>query len=92
MLLTQYCAGDKIEKNGVGGAFSAYGGGKRRVQDFSGKPGGRRPLGRRRRRWDDNSKLDLQQVGCGGMDWIELAQDGNRWRALVNAVMNLRVP
>ena len=57
-----------------------------------GKPEGQRPLGRPRRRWEDNIKMDLQKVGCGGMDWIELAQDRNRWRALVNAVMNLRVP
>jgi hypothetical protein len=52
---------------------------------------GRRPLGRPRRRWEDNIKMDLQEVGWG-MDWIELAQDKDRWRALVNAVMNLRVP
>ena len=48
-----------------------------------GKPEGRRPLGRPRRRWDDNIKMDLQEVGCGGVDWIELAQDRDRWRALV---------
>jgi hypothetical protein len=48
------------------------------------------PLGRSRRRWEDNIKIDLQEVGCGGMDWIDLAQDRNRWRALVNAVMSLR--
>ena len=57
-----------------------------------GKPDGKRPLGRPRRRWEDNIKMDLQEVGCGGMDSIELAQDRNRWRALVSTVMNLRVP
>ena len=56
------------------------------------KPEGKRLLGRPRRRWEDSIKMDLQEVGCGGMDWIDLAQDGDRWRALVNAVMNLRVP
>jgi hypothetical protein len=57
-----------------------------------GKPEGRRPLGRPRPRWKDNIKMDLREVGWGGMDWINLAQDRNRWRALVNAVMNFRVP
>jgi hypothetical protein len=56
-----------------------------------GKPEGKSPLGRPTRRWEDNIRMDLQEMGCGGMDWIGLAQDRNRWRAIVNAVMNLRV-
>jgi len=52
----------------------------------------RRPLGRPRRRWEDNIMMDLLEAGCGDVNWIELAQDRGRWRALVNAVMNLRVP
>jgi len=56
------------------------------------KPEGKTPLGRPRRSWEDNIKMDLQDVGCGGTDWIELAQNRDRWRALVNAVMKLRVP
>jgi len=57
-----------------------------------GKPEGKRPLGRPRRRWENNIKMDLQEVECGDMDWIELAQDRYRWWALAVAVMNLRVP
>ena len=56
-----------------------------------GEPDGKRPLGRLRRRWEDNIKMDLQEVGCGSMDWIKLAQDRDRWRSLVKAVMNIRV-
>ena len=56
------------------------------------KPEGKRPLGRHRRRWEDNIKMDIQEVGCGGMKWVELAHYRDRWRALLNAVMNLRVP
>ena len=56
-----------------------------------GKPERKRPLGRPRRRWEDNIKMDLQEVGCGSMNWIELAQDSDRWREFVNAVMNLRL-
>ena len=68
--------------------------GERRVvyRILIGKPEGKRLLGRSRRRWKDNIKLYLQDVRCGGMDWIKLAQDRDRWRAPVNAVMNLRVP
>jgi hypothetical protein len=57
-----------------------------------GKPEGKRLLGRPRRRWEDNIKMNLQEVGCGGKNWLELAQDRDRWRALVSAVINLRVP
>jgi hypothetical protein len=56
-----------------------------------GKPEGKRPLGRPRRKWEDDIRMDLQEVECGLMDWIWLAQYGSRWRAIVNAAMNLRV-
>jgi len=57
-----------------------------------GKPEGKRPLGRPRHRWGDNIKMDLQEMGCEGMDWIDVAQDRDKWQALVNAVINLQVP
>jgi ribosome biogenesis protein Nip4 len=56
------------------------------------RPEGRRPLGRPRRRWEDNIKMDLREMGFGDVEWIHLAQDRDRWRAVVNTVMNLRVP
>jgi hypothetical protein len=57
-----------------------------------GKPKGRRPLGRPRHRWEDNIRMDLTDIGCGRVNWIDLAQDRDQWRALVNKVMNLRFP
>ena len=74
------------------GACGTYGGRERRAQGFLGKPEGKRPLGRPRRRWEDNIKMDLEEVGRGCDDWMELGQDRDRWRAPVSTVMNFRVP
>jgi len=71
--------GSMVERRGVYGVLV-------------GKPEGKIPLGRPRRRWEDDIKMDLQEGGFEGMDWIELVQDRDRWRAFVNAVMKLRVP
>jgi hypothetical protein len=76
----------------MGGTCSAYGERRGVYRVLVKKPEGKRQLGRPRRRWEDNIKIDLQVVGCGGMDWIELARDRDRWRTFVTAVMNLRVP
>jgi len=76
----------------MGGACGTYGGGERVYWVLVGNPEGKRPLGRHRRRWEDNIKMDLQEVGRGCGDWMELAQDRDRWRTLVSTVMNLRVP
>jgi len=76
----------------MGGACSVYGGDERRIKGFGGKLERRRPLGRPRRRWEDNIKMDLEEVECGIMDLIDLARVRDRWQALVNAVMNLRGP
>jgi hypothetical protein len=71
--------------------LAAYGGGERRIQILGGKPEGKRRLRRPRSRLEDNIKMDVQNVRCGCVDLIELAQDRDRWRALVNMVMNIRV-
>ena len=77
----------------MGGACGAYGAGERGVHRvLVGKPEGKSPLGRPRRRWEDNIKMNLQEVGWGCEDWMELAQDRNSWRALVSTVLKLRVP
>ena len=76
----------------MGRACSAYGVGRGVYRVLVGKPEGKRPLGRPRCSWEDNIKVDVQEILCGGMDWIDLTQDSDRWQALVNAVMNLRVP
>jgi hypothetical protein len=73
-------------------ACSSDGEGRGVYRVLVGKHEGKRSLGRPRLRWEDNIKVDFQEVGCGGMDWIELAEDSDRWRALMNAVMNLWVP
>ena len=75
----------------MGGACGAYGGAESGAQDSGGEPEGKRPLGRPRRRWEDNIKMDLEEVGGGCGDWLELAQDRD-WRAIVSTVMNIRVP
>jgi hypothetical protein len=92
LFLNQYCAGGKIEKNEMGASCVAYGGGERCTQGVGGKTRGKEAIGRPKRRWEDNTKMDLQEVGLGCGDWIESAQDRDRWRALVSKVKNLRVP
>ena len=76
----------------MGWACGAYGLGKGMYRVLVGKLEGKRPLRRARRKWVDNIRMDLQEVGCGNMDRIGLAQDRYRWRTLVSAVMNIRVP
>ena len=74
------------------GHVARMGEGRRVHRVLVGKPEGKRPLGRPRRRWEDNIRMDFQEIGGGFEDWMELAQDRNRWRALVSRVMNLQVP
>jgi hypothetical protein len=75
----------------VGEACGTHGRGEKSVQGFGGKPEGKSSLGRPRRRWVDGIRMDLREIGLGCVDWIRLAQDRDRWRAVVNAVMNLRI-
>jgi hypothetical protein len=76
----------------MGGTCSTNGEKRKPYRLLMGKPDGKRPLGRPRRRWMDNIRMDLGEVRWGDVDWIGLAKDRNRWRALVNSVLNLRVP
>jgi hypothetical protein len=76
----------------MGRACSTHGEKGNAYRILVGKPEGKRPLGRPRRRWEDNIRMDLGEIEWGGLDWIDLAQDRDQWRALVNTVMNLRVP
>jgi hypothetical protein len=89
--LQKVCSGDQIEKNEMGGVCSIFGESRGLYGVLLGKPERKRPLGRPRRRWEDNIKVDLQEVGCEDMDWIDVAQNRDRWRALVNAVINFLV-
>jgi hypothetical protein len=76
----------------MGGACSTNGENKNAYRILTGKPEGKRPLGRRRHRWEESIRMDLRENGWGGMDWIDLAQDRDQWRDILNTVMNLRVP
>jgi hypothetical protein len=76
----------------IGGSCSTNGEEENAYRLLVGKPKGKRPLGRPRRRWVDNIRMDLVEVGWGDVDWIGLSEDRNRWRALVNSVMNLQAP
>jgi hypothetical protein len=76
----------------VGRSCSKHGGKRNAYRIWMGKPEGKRPLGKSRRRWENNILRDFREIGWGGMDWIDLAQDRDQWRAVVNTVMNLWVP
>jgi hypothetical protein len=90
--LTEPRTWTKVEEDEMGGPCSTNGEKRNAYRLLVGKPEGKRPLGRPRRRWVDNINRDLGEVGWSDVNWIGLAQDRNRWRALVNSVLNLRVP
>ena len=91
-MFTKYLSDDQIKTNEMGEVCSTYGESRGVYRVTVRTPEGKRLLGRPRRRWKDNIKVDLQEVGYEVMYWIDVAQDRDRWRALVNAVMNLGVP
>jgi hypothetical protein len=84
-----YCKNDQVKEDKMGSACSTK---RKAYKILVGKPEGKRPLGRPRHGWVDNIKMDLREIGWDGVDWIDLAQDRDQWRALVNTVMNLQVP
>jgi hypothetical protein len=81
-----------VKEDEMGGACSTNGEKRKAYRILVEKPEGKRPLGRPGHRWEDNIRMDLRDIGWSGMDWIDLAQSRDQWRALVNTVMNLRVP
>jgi len=89
VLLTQYFSGDQIENNEMGGTLALMRGSRGVYSVLVGKPEEKRPLGRPRLIWENNIKMDLQEVGCGDMDGIDQSQDKDRWSALLTSVMNL---
>jgi hypothetical protein len=91
ILFAKYYFGDQIKEEKTGTACRAHGD-EKCVKNFDRNSEGKRPVGIYRRRWMDNIKMDLREIGWEGVDWIYVAQDRDRWRALVNTVMNLRDP
>jgi hypothetical protein len=83
---------DQVKEDEMGRAFSTNGEKRDAYMILLGKPEGRRPIGRCSSRWDDNTKIDVREIGWGGTNWIYLAQNRDQWKALVNTVMNFRVP
>jgi hypothetical protein len=86
------CLNNQVAEDEMGGPCSTNGEKRNAYGLLVGKPEGKRPLGRPRRRWVDNIRMDLGEVGWGNVDWTGVAQDRNRWRAVVNSVLNFRVP
>jgi hypothetical protein len=92
VLFSKYNSNDKVKEDEMGRACSTNGEKRDAYMILVGKPEGKRPLKRPRRRWVDNIKIDLREIEWNGVDWIYLVQNRDQWRVLVNAVMNLRVP
>jgi hypothetical protein len=90
--LRQVYLNDQVKEDEMDGVCSTHGEKRNAYRILVGKPERKRPLGKPRHRWEDNIRMNVREIGWGGMDWIDLAQDRDQWRALVNTVMNLRVP